>query len=157
MKPIRAVTQHERRDTPVVEDFRDLRAFAAVHQHDIAAARRDDDGAAIRRTRARSEYREKGHIERAIALRAGNRAGWPQGDIVIGRRGRGLFGARDRRHDGQDKQQTKMFHDAPFNDRMIMEETPLELHRWSPTTNRHVCNAGSSSSAPLRWFCQAPA
>ena len=43
-----AIGENERRDAPVVVDLGDVGAFAAVHQHDVAATGRDDDGAAIR-------------------------------------------------------------------------------------------------------------
>jgi hypothetical protein len=91
------VREHECRHTPVVEDLGDVRAFAAVHQHDVAAAGRDDDGAAIRRARARREHSQKGSVQRAVALRGGDLSDIPQGNVtVLGRIRGGEGGDREK-------------------------------------------------------------
>ena len=82
------VGEHERGDAPRVQLLGDLEAFAAVHQHDVGAARRDDHRGAVALALGRQERGQERRVERAIALRQRHLARRPQGDVDVRRRDR---------------------------------------------------------------------
>ena len=82
------VGEHERGDAPRVQLLGDLEAFAAVHQHDVGAARRDDHRRAVALALGRQERGQERRVERAIALRERHLARRPQGDVDVRRRDR---------------------------------------------------------------------
>ena len=82
------VGEHERGDAPRVQLLGHLEAFAAVHQHDVGAARRDHHRRAVALSLGRQERGQERRVERAVALRERHLARRPQRDVDVGRRGR---------------------------------------------------------------------
>ena len=81
---VEAVGEHEGGDAPVVHALGHFDTFQAIHQHDVGAPGGDDDGGAVGLAGRRFEDSEEGRVERAVARGAGNFAGIPEGDGVVG-------------------------------------------------------------------------